>query len=989
MLSKKAIISEQVERLEKAYQMLLDVMPENFLTTFADSVGKILPFLCNLDTSAGIRRIDFSGEVFFVYLLTDDCNPRVTSAMMAGQHLQSANVYKSAQPVKNGDKPFTLVIEHYVCGQERHDQSPVCLSNLQAEYSRLYGCGREAVIAEVYGRLNFGDVTDLDAAHLAQTIHWVLQAQGNDNVQAHIESWDSSSVRMTVAVSIPLGTDEIAREIMAIIYASGMEVRHCYFREVTVCKDVADFAHLPVLTARICLGSKQGEQIIEAQVTKLLDDIRLIGWVEFGDILHKTLVEHHHFSLAGANWVRAMCEFVHGQLAFVDRNAYNQADLTRFVALYPELASQLYKEFERRFAPGAEPATQASETAFRENFLRMVSRISSGNQDKDLWIKTVYRAALNFMESILKTNFFSPDKSALAFRLRPDFGQHYREVSAEYDKAFPSDQPWGVFFFFRRKAFGYQVRFAEISRGGWRTVIPQRGANQLEMNDSYDFARGEAYREVFVLAHTQHLKNKDIYEGGAKMLTLLEPLADASMMKPALWEAQRAFTAAFLSLVNYDDNRQLKDKAIVDRLGTREIIELGPDENMFDPMIAWIAEYAKKVGYTLGSGFISGKPGAGINHKEYGVTSYGVHQYLLKTLSELGIHPEKDDFSIKIAGGPGGDVAGNEMKLLLALDAEGKPVYPGLRLTAVTDGPAAAYDPDGLDHDELRRLLFKANLDSFDPEKLRGEGAMMVFSKPVRKGDDVFHRQVVRRQGKLEDNLISQNEFMLIFQHNLTSYADVLIPAGGRPSTINEGNWLDYFPDGKASFRAIVEGANSYITPGARNLIQQQGVWIVKDASANKCGVITSSYEIISGLLLSEEEFTAVKPVLVKQVKEILKKRAVQEADWLYSRFQETKTPMTELTEKLSREINSNNVAITEYLQAHPEYVTEELLLSHLPGVFRKNYPGRCHRLPEEYRIAIAAVELASRLVYATDKADLGFRLQMVMSEKEKDGIKI
>jgi len=237
--------------------------------------------------------------------------------------------------------------------------------------------------------------------------------------------------------------------------------------------------------------------------------------------------------------------------------------------------------------------------------------------------------------------------------------------------------------------------------------------------------------------------------------------------------------------------------------------------------------------------------------------------------------------------------------------------------------------------------------------------------------------------------LISQNEFMLIFQHNLTNYADVLIPAGGRPSTINEGNWLDYFPEGKASFRAIVEGANSYITPGARKLIQQQGVWIVKDASANKCGVITSSYEIISGLLLSEDEFRAVKPVLVKQVKEILKKRAVQEADWLYSRFQETKTPMTELTEKLSREINSNNVAITAYLQAHPEYVTEELLLSHLPDVFRKNYPGRCQRLPEEYRIAIAAVELASRLVYATDNADLGFRLQMVMSDKEKAGLKI
>ncbi|MDD4099429.1 MAG: NAD-glutamate dehydrogenase, partial [Lentisphaeria bacterium] len=794
---------------------------------------------------------------------------------------------------------------------------------------------------------------------------------------------ERDSIRLTVAVSIPLGTDEIARQIVSIITASDLEVRRCYFREMTVNKDVTDFAHLPVLVATVYLGSKPGERIRDEQAARLLDDIRLITWVEIGDVLHQALVEHHHFSLAGTNWVRAMGEFLHGQLAFVDRNAYNQADLTRFVALYPELAEKLYREFERRFAPGA-ASTAAEEEAFRTEFLHEVSRISSGNQDKDLWVKTIYRGGLNFLESILKTNFFCRDKSALAFRLRPDFGQFYRDVSEEYGKAFPSDQPWGVFFFFRRKAFGYQVRFAEISRGGWRTVIPLRGANKLEANDYYDFARDEAYREVFVLAHTQHLKNKDIYEGGAKMLTLLEPLADVAMMKPTLWEAQRAFTAAFLSLVNYDDAMQLRDQAIVDRLGVREIIEIGPDENMFDTMIEWMGEYAKKVGYTLGSGIISGKPGAGINHKEYGVTSFGVHQYLLKTLAELGIKPHKDAFSIKIAGGPGGDVAGNEMKLLLATGPDGAPVFPGLSLTAVTDGPAIAYDPAGLDRDELLRLLFVANLDSFNPEKLRGEGAMMAFSKPEMKGGEVFHRLVVRQKGKREEKLVKQNEFMHLFQHNLTHYADVFIPAGGRPSTINEGNWRDYFPDGKASFRAIVEGANSYITPAARNLIQKQGVWIVKDASANKCGVITSSYEIISGLLLEEDEFRAVKPVLVPQVMDILKNRAVQEANWLYSRFRETGMPMTELTEKLSREINASNVAITAFLQEHPEYVTEELLLSHLPGIFRKEYAGRLHRLPVEYRVAIAAVELACRTVYASGQADLGLRLRMVMNEKEK-----
>ena len=156
------------------------------------------------------------------------------------------------------------------------------------------------------------------------------------------------------------------------------------------------------------------------------------------------------------------------------------------------------------------------------------------------------------------------------------------------------------------------------------------------MNDSYEYARDEAFRECYVLAHTQHLKNKDIYEGGAKLLTLLEPVSDPDLFKPLLWQTQRSITTAFLSLINYDSQKELQDKSIIDRLGTREIIEIGPDENMFDTMIEWIGEYARQTGYTLGSGLISGKPGAGINHKEYGVTSFGIHQYLLKTWKNLG-----------------------------------------------------------------------------------------------------------------------------------------------------------------------------------------------------------------------------------------------------------------------------------------------------------------------------------------------------------------
>ena len=40
---------------------------------------------------------------------------------------------------------------------------------------------------------------------------------------------------------------------------------------------------------------------------------------------------------------------------------------------------------------------------------------------------------------------------------------------------------------------------------------------------------------------------------------------------------------------------------------------------------------------------------------------------------------------------------------------------------------------------------------------------------------------------------------------------------------------------------------------------QQAGVAIVKDSSANKCGVICSSYEILASMALSTEEFLALK----------------------------------------------------------------------------------------------------------------------------------
>ena len=45
------------------------------------------------------------------------------------------------------------------------------------------------------------------------------------------------------------------------------------------------------------------------------------------------------------------------------------------------------------------------------------------------------------------------------------------------------------------------------------------------------------------------------------------------------------------------------------------------------------------------------------------------------------------------------------------------------------------------------------------------------------------------------------------------------------------------------------------MTPDARLEMQRRGVVTIRDASANKCGVISSSYEIIANLIFSNNEF--------------------------------------------------------------------------------------------------------------------------------------
>ena len=966
------VLGSQTEKLKACYETLVRVMPPYFFkNVFEDELQDILPLMMDIERKAGLQVLERADSQLLVYIKSNELNPVEISKQMAGKRILRLVVHES-KPLPDGK---VLVIEQVTKGSAKRDVAPVYkVSELKAAYRKLYGripAGFDSVVE----RINWSEVADLTVERIASRLEMVLRVEGSDASVVRIEPREKG-FQIAFAVATVAREEGLFGRTISVLETFGFHVERSYLREFTRAeKDSSDFYHKAVRINTFYVVPMRRGAGSPTALAKLERELNELSWSPKSDYFEEELSFRHGFSFASVNLLRAAAEFVHSQLAFIDRNAYNSADIRRFMASYPAILRKMCDAFEERFNPAGRADVTKKAGSF-ERIRREIAQVNSGVAEKDQRVRTVLNSVLNFLERILKSNYYSTGKSALAFRLDPAFMSDYEALSPAYAAAFPPERPYGVFFFWRREAFGFQIRFDEIARGGWRTVVPRMEDNPLELGDSYEYARCEAFRECFVLANTQHKKNKDIYEGGSKMLTLLKFTGEGEL-KPTLWAAQRGIFDAFLSLINYDDKGKLRDKAIVDITGEQEIIEIGPDENMFDDMIEWMGKRAVEKGYVLGSGIISGKSDTGINHKFYGVTSFGVHRYLLRTLRYLGINPDADKFTVKISGGPFGDVAGNEMKLLNARDAAGKYLMPALRIVAVTDGPAAIYDPDGIDRVELSRLIHTANLDSFNPQKLHGEGAYMIFNQPQHTANGDLFRMATIQHGKLVEKEIDRDEFMFLFQNNICHKADVFIPCGGRPRTITPANVSAYAPNGVPSSRAIVEGANSFISPEARLELQKLGVVIVKDASANKCGVITSSYEILSGIILDEKEFHSAKNKLVQEVMDILRRRADDEAEWLFAHFTPDGKPMTELTEELSGAINAKNRELRKFLEENPQYVTDELILSHLPQIFSRKYRANLKRIPASYRRAIASVELASRIVYRL--GDLSTEIRAVL----------
>ena len=817
---------------------------------------------------------------------------------LRGTDLQTARIYTSS------DGAITLCTFHQAPQKLADPNDPGLHKALtRLKDLSLVPANEEQAFSSFLTCASLDYIEKFDPVRAARHFELIQKIRNTEKVHVALEPLPDNQDRIIIAMTNPM-EDGMLLEVVKILDRAGVLVHRAY----TDLFDLGKEGHVGIVSLYVTCSN--GEPASKGHCSILLkQELQWIKWLQPGDL--EAFADNHACTLAQVALIQAACLFVQQFLHKKDKYAYTLERIQRTLLRHPETTLTLVDYFEARFDPHTDDRTMRVRTA------RLGAEKALETVPLDLE-QSILQQIFRFMDHVLKTNYYVANRFGLGFRMDP----------AMLENLFEGELPYGIFFFLGPRFHGFHVRYRDMARGGVR-VVRTRNKEHFELENA------RLFDEATALASSQQLKNKDIPEGGSKAVLLLAPDGSVDL-------AVKSMTNSLLDMI-ISTKEVPSPPDVVDYLGRHEIIYLGPDENILPTHIEWIVARAEKRGYPWARAFMSSKPGAGINHKEYGVTSLGVIVFVEEILKTLGIDPKQDVFSVKMTGGPAGDVAGNCLRILMD-------TYPNnVRIVAITDGHGAAFDPDGLDHAELHRLLEQGGrANEFSKDRLRSEEAMVADASTTEGA-------------KIRNTL-----------HN-TATADVFIPAGGRPDTINAKNWGQFLlPDGTPSARAIVEGANIFISKEARDHLQEAGVIFLHGSSANKTGVICSSYEILAGLILSAEEFLDIKKDYVDQVLTILEHRARSEARLLTREFRYGggRTPMTEISFAASREINELGDMISEILAEHvsdlhgnPDLC--ELILDYCPPVLVEKFRERIITdIPVRHQFALLGAVFASSMVY-------------------------
>jgi glutamate dehydrogenase len=493
-----------------------------------------------------------------------------------------------------------------------------------------------------------------------------------------------------------------------------------------------------------------------------------------------------------------------------------------------------------------------------------ISKTVSNEHEQMVW-----EAFTVFNSAVLKTNYYTPTKVALSFRLDPKF-----LPELEYPQPL-----YGMFFVISSESHGFHLRFRDIARGGIRIVKSRN-------RETYSINVRSLFDENYGLANTQQRKNKDIPEGGSKGVILLD-----AQQQDKSRVAFEKYIDSIIDLLLPPTSPGIQDR-IVDLYGQPEILFMGPDENTAD-LVDWATEHARRRGAPWWKSFFTGKSPklGGIPHDTYGMTTISVREFVTGIYRKLNLDPSK--VNKMQTGGPDGDLGSNEI------------LWSNEKYISIIDGAGVLFDPNGIDREELIRLAKKrVTISEFNVSKLSRDGYRVLIDETNIK---LPNGEVI------SNGMTFRNTFHLRNTGLIASF----VPCGGRPESVDLVSVNKLIKDGKSTIPYIVEGANLFITQDAKLRLENAGCILYKDASANKGGVTSSSLEVLASLSFDDVGFAENMCVdqsgrvpefyreYVKEVQEIIKRNARLEFEAIWREHEEKGTHRSTLSDKLSEAINT------------------------------------------------------------------------------------
>ena len=583
---------------------------------------------------------------------------------------------------------------------------------------------------------------------------------------------------------------------------------------------------------------------------------------------------------------------------------YSRSIINSAIKQKPELINEIFSVFDKKFNPSYKNRNLKTIDSDIENYKKHVQIEFA----EDKTSADVFLFMTKLITSTLKTNFYKVKKRSFTFRFSGDI----------LDPLVFEQKVHSIFFVMGLYAIGSHMRAAEIARGGLRLIRVTKTNYETELDymPLLNYALGPV---------AQRLKHKDIAESGAKGVIVPYPEYPADSLNAVL-----DFADGILDLV-------LTSKEIISFYRKPEMIFFGPDEGTGHFMDI-ISEHAKKRGYKYWRTITTGKS-TGIPHDAYGLTTEkkvfglfpektgtrfyldgkktvitknmeeiyreignniyssgmtttGVMACLRTVLKHLGM--KEENTSLMMSGGPDGDLGANQIQS-----------YKG-KIKLIIDSGSVLFDPCGLDKKELMKIAFarytspRINSLAYPEKKISKQGFRIARIKQAF---------ILPDNTKVEDgSYFHKNFFSDVSLRKFIREAniDVFVPCGGLKDTINADNvaqFLELFKE----LKIIIEGANVFFDDTARDFIAGKGILQIRDSSANKGGVISSSIaEVLPGFLLGNRyeqilvENQKQRISLVKSVFGIIETNAIRETEMLLSLNKKTEKHLHNLSMETS-----------------------------------------------------------------------------------------